>query len=118
MRFLAGSWKAAIDQFTNLWYFMIPLSIGFGIQVGIYTKVKQFMNITGAKGVMAGNTTTSTIGMIACCAHHISDILTIIGLSALSTFLVNYQIPILIIGIIANIIGITYLLRLQTKFSK
>ncbi len=117
MRLLAGSWQAAISQFKNLWYYMLPLSIGFGIQVGLYTNLRSKMKNTTSKGMMAGSTATSTIGMIACCAHHLTDILPIIGLSAVSVFLVNYQIPLLLIGIASNIIGIFYLLGMRAKFT-
>src|SRR3989344_2935583 len=97
MRFLAGSWYAAVSQFEKLWYFMIPLTIGFGIQVSLYFHLRTIMKNTASKNIMAANTTTSTIGMIACCAHHLTDVLPILGLSALSIFLVNFQTPILII---------------------
>ncbi len=115
MRLLAGSWQAVYSQFQSLWYYMLPLAIGFGIQVGLYTDIKQINQNKGSGALMAGNTTTSTIGMVACCAHHLTEILPIIGLSALSTLLINYQIPILIIGIASNIFGIIYLLRLKRK---
>lgn len=116
MRLLAGSWYAAISQFEKLWYFMIPLSIGFGIQVSLYKKIKDLSKTNSIKNVMMANTATSTVGMITCCAHHLTDILPVIGLSALSTLLVNYQTPILIIGIISNILGIRYLYLLVIKY--
>ncbi|MBI5452947.1 hypothetical protein HY945_05815, partial [Candidatus Gottesmanbacteria bacterium] len=106
MRLLAGSWASAFSQFKQLWYFMLPLSLGFGIQVGLYTNLRSKMKNNTSKGMMAGSTATSTLGMIACCAHHLTDILPIIGLSAVSVFLINYQIPLLVIGILSNIIGI------------
>ncbi|OGG14820.1 hypothetical protein A2773_07000 [Candidatus Gottesmanbacteria bacterium RIFCSPHIGHO2_01_FULL_39_10] len=110
MRILAGSWYAAFDQFQDLWFFMLPLSLGFGIQVGLYVDLKRKIERPTQK-VVAGNTAVSTLGMIACCAHHLTDVLPIIGLSALSTLLVNYQTPILLIGIASNIAGIIYLLN-------
>ncbi len=111
MRILAGSWEAALSQFEKLWYFMVPLSIGFGIQAGLYSNLKNIMK-KNSSAVMATNTTTSTVGMIACCAHHATDILPILGLSAVSTLLVSYQIPILVAGIIFNFIGIAYHINL------
>lgn len=115
MRLLAGSWAAAFSQFRSLWYYMLPLSIGFGIQVGLYANLRSKMKNSTSKGMMAGSTATSTLGMIACCAHHLTDVLPIIGLSAVSVFLVNYQIQLLLIGIASNVIGIIYLLRITRK---
>lgn len=111
MRVLARSWEAAFSQFEKLWYFMIPLSFGFGIQLGLYKNLTERMKKNTTK-IMATNTTASTVGMIACCAHHAGDLLPIVGLSAISTLLVSYQIPILIAGIIFNSIGIAYHVRL------
>lgn len=115
MRILAGSWEAAFSQFEKLWYFMVPLSLGFGIQLGLYKTLKERMKKFGTSKIMAANTTTSTVGMIACCAHHVSDILPILGLSAASLFLVKFQTPLLLIGIASNTLGIIYLLKLNYK---
>ncbi len=109
MRLLEGTWYAAFSQFEALWYLMIPLSVGFGVQVALYKKIRDMRKTNSAKNVMMANTAASTAGMIACCAHHLTDILPVIGLSALSTLLVNYQTPILVIGIVSNILGIRYL---------
>lgn len=111
MLIFTGSFKAAFDQFISLWYFMLPLVISFGIQTALYQSIR-FASST--KHIMKGTTTTSTIGMIACCAHHLTDVLPILGLSALSVFLLNYQTPILLFAILFNILGILYLLRIKT----
>lgn len=115
MRLLAGSWDAAFSQFESLWYYMLPLSLGFGIQVGLFVNLRAKMKNNTSKGMMAGSTATSTLGMIACCAHHLTDILPIIGLSAVSVFLVNYQVPLLLIGIASNVLGVIYLLKINLK---
>lgn len=111
MRILAGSWDAAFSQFGKLWYYMIPLSVGFGIQVGLYSHLRRLIRNNAGKNVILTNTTASTIGMIACCAHHITDALSFIGLAALSAVLVTYQIPIIVVGIISNSLGIYYLIQ-------
>ena len=116
MRLLAGSWEAAFSQFQSLWVYMVPLSLGFGIQVGLYRNIKQ-INKRRHSMAMTGSTATSSIGMIACCAHHLTDVLPILSLSAVSIFLINFQIPLLLIGILSNMIGIIYLLRLREKIA-
>ena len=117
MRLLAGSWEVAYSQFQSLWIYMVPLSLGFGVQVGLYRNLKQLSKTGRYHAAMAGSTATSTIGMIACCAHHLTDVLPILGFSAVSIFLVNFQIPLLLIGITSNMIGIIYLLRLREKIA-
>lgn len=112
MRVLAGSWETAFSQFGKLWYLMLPLSFGFGIQLGLYKSLKEKMAKVNTTKIMATNTTASTVGMIACCAHHAADVLPILGLSAIPALLVSYQIPILAVGITFNFIGIAYHVKL------
>jgi len=100
MIILTKSYQAAIEQFQTLWWIMIPLAIGFGIQVGLYTKLKQSGTTVAAGGTSAG------IGMVACCAHHLADVLPLIGLAGVSIFLSQFQIPILVISLFINLLGI------------
>lgn len=115
MFIFTGSLKAAYDQFMNLWYLMLPLIISFGIQTGLYQKIRIAIRQNAPGGVIKGTTTTSTVGMIVCCAHHLTDVLPILGLSAISVFLINYQTQLILISILFNLFGILYLLRLRTK---
>ncbi len=49
--------------------------------------------------------------MAACCAHHLSDVLPFLGIAGLSAFLVNYQLFFIIVGVMANVVGITIMLE-------
>lgn len=102
------SFPAAISQFQALWYLMLPLALGFGIQVGLFTKVRaSLLN----KGCVAAGGASGTLGMLACCSHHLVDVLPILGLSATGLFLVQYQIPLLLISLAINLFGILFLLK-------
>ena len=120
MRLLAGSWDAAWWQFKELWFLMLPLIAGFGVQIGLFSYIK-FLSHSVNNEMMAASSATSTIGMVACCAHHLTDVVPILGLSALSLWLVNFQIPLLAIGIVGNAAGSVYLwrklLRLRSRDS-
>jgi hypothetical protein len=48
--------------------------------------------------------------MVACCIHHVTDVLPILGLSAAATFLTRYQRPFMLVGLGMNIIGIVVIL--------
>ena len=103
----------AISRFVELWYLMTPLVIGFGIQFGLFTFIRNFMKMSpGTTGACGGISTTS---MIACCAHHVTDVIPIIGASALGIFLLEYQPVFLIFGIVSNIAGITVMMNLAKK---
>jgi len=56
--------------------------------------------------------------MAACCAHHLVDLLPILGLSAAALFLSEYQEQLLIFGILANVIGIAMMLWFITGRAK
>lgn len=116
------SWSATISQFRQLWYWMILLSFGFGTQIGLYTYLRDCAKkpdmLKNSKAITATSTGTSATAMIACCAHHLTEVLPIIGLSAASVFLTRYQIPLIIFGVVMNGLGIVYMLRLIKKFNK
>src|SRR3990172_11806051 len=110
----SGSWASTISQFQDLWYWMILLSAGFGIQIGLYVKLKvksEKLKVTNSGKAMAATSgTTSGVSMIACCAHHLSEVLPIIGLSGAAVFLAKYQLPFIMLGVFSNLVGITIML--------
>jgi hypothetical protein len=48
--------------------------------------------------------------MVACCAHHATDILPVLGLSAFATILAEYKTPFMLAGLAGNAGGIGYML--------
>ena len=115
---LLGGVSFAIGNFIKLWYWMIPLVVGFGIQIGMFFYVKEQMH-KKATGQAAASTGMSATSMVACCAHHIADIAPFLGITALGLFLTKYQSTFLLMGILSNILGIVYMGSLmQTKYPK
>lgn len=94
----------AIEQFAGLWYWMVPLIIGFGIQVGLFTKLRKSGECVAATGGV------SVTSMAACCAHHVADIVPFLGLSAAAVFLSKYQTFFLALGVASNLMGTTFML--------
>lgn len=115
------SWSATISQFEDLWYWIMILATGFGIQIVLFThlqnRIKQYHTDNKSKIIAATSTGTSTVAMVACCAHHVTEILPIIGLSGAAIFLTQYQVSLIIVGIFMNIVGIVYMLRVIVKLS-
>ena len=54
---LLGGISFAIDNFIKLWYWMVPLIVGFGIQIGMFFYVKNEMH-KKATGSAAASTRT------------------------------------------------------------
>jgi hypothetical protein len=47
--------------------------------------------------------------MVACCLHHVTDVLPVLGLSAAATFLTRYQRPFMLFGLGMNLVGIVFM---------
>ena len=107
---LAQGWGHAVQQLADDRWFIGAITLGFGTQIGLYTYLSGLHAQMAAGGVVA-STGTSTTAMLACCAHHLADVLPIIGLSGAAVFLNAYKTPLLWIGIVMNFAGVVYLLR-------
>lgn len=99
----------ALEQFSIFWYFIVPLALGFGIQVGLYTYLKNLVRQHGASGkVVAVSGTTSTAAMVSCCAHYLTNILPILGVTGFLTVVAEYQVELFWLGLVFNVAGILY----------
>ena len=107
---LISGWNFAQSQFYSFWYFIISLSAGFGMQVGLYAYLKNLIKNGGRGGGVVGVTgTTSTAAMISCCAHYLTNLIPILGTVGIITFIAQYQIQLFWIGLMFNLGGILYI---------
>jgi len=111
----AESPQHALELFWKDRWIVSPIVLGFGLQAGLYTILKKHLFVpvasTGPSGPMIGaGGTTSTIAMVACCAHHFTDVLPILGLTVAATFLAQYPIAFMLIGLGTTLIGISMML--------
>ncbi len=110
---LAESWAHALNLFREDALFVVPIVLGFGIQIALFTHLKRGRrSISGARaaGAFTGTSgSTSTLGMIACCAHHLTDVLPLVGLSGAAIFLAQYKPLLMIVGLLSNVVGIIVL---------
>ncbi len=102
----------ATARFIDFWYLMLPLVAGFGLQMGLFTHIHTAVKAGTAVAASGG---TSTFSMIACCAHHITDVAPVIGATAFGIFLIEYQASFLALGIVSNILGIIFMLSVAKK---
>ncbi len=116
-----SGFQFALSQFLSYWYFLISLAVGFGIQIGLYSYLKQLIKNSGA--AMGGKTvamtgTTSTLAMVSCCAHYLANIVPILGITGALAIVAQYQIEILGVGLAFNIFGIAFISNKIIKFKK
>lgn len=106
---VAQDWQHATSQLASDRWWVGAIVTGFGVQVGLFVYLRQ-LHRRAAAGGMALSTGTSTAAMLACCAHHLSDVLPIIGVSGAAVFLNEYKTSFLALGVAMNTLGVAYLL--------
>jgi len=110
-------WRFALSQFARDGRYIVPIVVAFGIQSGLYSilRFRLFVPVssTGPSGaVMGASGGTSATAMVACCLHHATSVLPILGLSAATAFLVRYQQPFLQVSLAMNLMGILLMLAI------
>lgn len=108
-------WEYASAQFVRDRLYVVPIILGFGIQAALYSILRFRLFIPVASGHHAGSMVgasggTSAAAMVACCLHHVTDVLPVLGLSAAATFLTRYQRPFMLVGLAMNLAGIAIML--------
>lgn len=117
---LAESPAHALELFWDDRWIVLPIILGFGVQAALYTILKKRLflpvadtgpstALTGASGGM------STAAMVACCAHHVTDVLPILGLTAAAAFLAQYRIAFMLLGLGTTLLGIFVMLAILWK---
>lgn len=118
---LVQSWDHAVELFTTDWYFLLAIIVGFGVQVGLFTYVRTSLRSSynaGSTALAGAGAGTSTVSMVACCAHHLTDVLPLVGVSGAAIFLADYRTPLMVLAIAINAAGIVVMLRLIDKIRR
>ncbi|MEO8386169.1 MAG: hypothetical protein ABI583_13060 [Betaproteobacteria bacterium] len=107
---LVSGWAFTVSEFAKFWFYVLPLAAGFGLQVALFTRLKQVVS-TGkdAKTVMAASGTTSTAAMISCCAHYLVNLAPVLGAAGLVSLAAQYQVEFFWVGLAFNAAGIGYI---------
>lgn len=116
---LVSGWSFTWDQFSDFWYFLVPLGAGFGLQVALYVRLRRLVLSSNDSGtVMAASGTTSSVAMVSCCAHYLVNLAPVLGATGLVTFATQYQLEFFWVGLAFNVAGIAFIankLRNATK---
>lgn len=100
-----------IDDFISKFIWFSLLIIIFGVQIGLITFVRSVNNrrkMTKGQTALSGG--ISTTSMLACCIHHVTEFIPLIGISAFTIFLVEFQVFFLIVGILFGTLSIMNIL--------
>lgn len=107
---LVSGWDFTVSQFVEFWYYVLPLAVGFGIQMGLYVylRLRLAHHHTGGKMVVASGA-TSTGAMLACCTHYLANILPVIGAAGVVTLVAQYQVELFWVSLAFNLAGIIFI---------
>lgn len=106
-----SGWQFTVDQFSEFWYYIVPLGAGFGIQIGLFVYLRHVVRGHHGGGVVAASGATSTAAMISCCAHYLVNVAPIIGATGLVALVAQYQVQFFWVGLAFNAAGIVYIGR-------
>jgi hypothetical protein len=102
----------AIEQLAADAIFVGLIALGFGTQIALFVELRAVdRHHRASAAVTAAGTGTSAAAMLACCAHHLVDLLPLVGLSAAAVFLNAYKTPLFVVGIAMNVVGIVVIAR-------
>lgn len=113
---IIGLSSRSLDHLRAQWRtdapFIAFVLLGFGVQMGLFSHLRRVIRGDGAAAaVTAGSAATSTAAMVACCLHHLNDVVPLLGVSGAAAFLLEYKVPVILLSLGANGLGIVHLLR-------
>lgn len=109
---LVSGWSFTLGQFNRYWYYILPLGVGFALQVGLFVRLRDLVaGASGAKTMMATSGTTSAAAMVSCCTHYLVNLAPILGAAGLVTFVSQYQVQFFWVGLAFNAAGLAYIGR-------
>jgi Cu+-exporting ATPase len=105
-----SGWAFTISEFARYWYYIVPLALGFGVQVALFIRLRQVVARAKQTGAMvAASGTTSTAAMISCCAHYLTTAAPVLGATGLVAFAAQFQVELFWLGLLLNAAGIIFI---------
>lgn len=110
--FASGSARHLGEQASQDWYLLAVVIGGFAVQVACFVELRGRERLRATEAAAGGAAAgASTAGMIACCAHHLADLLPFLGATGLAAFLYDYRLAFVLVGVGVNTIGIILAVR-------
>lgn len=130
-----GSLKGGYSVFLSngIFVYLVPLAVG--VQMGLFRhhrnittekklccfdepvkKERISLGSSNSEKIGITGSITSSLTMILCCLHHVTDLLPAVGfILAASSFLTQYKDAIIILGLLANLAGSVAIARAILK---
>ncbi len=100
------------DQVGRDGWLLGLLAAGFAFQVALLIELRRRRRgAARTTGPAIVGTGVSTVGMVACCAHHVADLLPLVGAAGVATVVTTAQRPLMLVGLAISIAAIAILAR-------
>ena len=107
----AADWTHLRDQARQDWWLLAPILLGFGTQVALTVELRR-RHRAHHLGVTTGTGTgASAVGMVACCAHHLADLVPLLGATGVAAVVFDWRIPLMLAGIAVNAVAVAFAAR-------
>lgn len=104
---LAQGLGHAFDQLRADLPLVSAIAIGFGVQIALFAELRATHARRGGSGALtAASAGVGTAAMLACCAHHLVDVVPLVGLSAATVLLADYRTPLIAFSLAMNVVGV------------
>ncbi len=108
-------WTHAVELLGQDRALVSAIAGGFGVQMGLYSYLRLVVHhgvrLAAPTAATGAGTGTSSVAMVACCLHHVTDVLPVLGLSGAAIFLNQYRVPFMVVGLVVNAVGVAIMVR-------
>ena len=109
---LLSGWGVTIRQFAEFWPFILTLGAGFGLQIGLYVRLRMVARgVDGSGKVVAASGGSSAAAMMSCCTHYLANLVPLLGATGVAALVAQYQIELFWLGLVFNAAGVVYVGR-------
>ena len=102
----SAGWSHLVDQARTDWWLLAPIVGAFGAQVAFTVELRlrhRGHHLAATTGAGAG---ASAVGMVACCAHHVAELVPVLGAAGLAGFLLDWRTPLMLGGLAVNLVAL------------
>jgi hypothetical protein len=107
----SGGWRHLADQARTDWWLLAPIVVAFGVQVALTVELRSRHRTHHLAATAGAGTGASTAGMVACCAHHLVDLVPLLGAAGVAGFLFDWRIPLMAAGLVVNLLAVVVAMR-------
>jgi hypothetical protein len=101
-----GGWEHLADQARTDWWLLAPIAVAFGAQVALAVELRHWHRAHHLATATGAGTGASTVGMVGCCAHHLADLVPLLGAAGVAGFLFDWRIPLMAGGLAVNLAAV------------